>query len=93
MVEIKNEYNDKGGRFVIYELEQFAGELTYVWAGNIIIIDHTEVGDGFSGKGYATKLVMEAVAFARKHEVKIMPLCPYAKSVFDKDPNLVDVSI
>lgn len=34
---------------------------------------------------------MAAVDFARAQQLKIMPLCPFAKSVFDKEPSLADV--
>lgn len=34
---------------------------------------------------------MFAIDFARENQFKIMPLCPFAKSVFDKSPDLNDV--
>lgn len=92
MIEVKREDDGKKGRFVIYEAGQLAGELTYVWAGDEkLIIDHTEVFEGYSGKGYAKQLVMEAAAFAQDNNLKIVPLCPYANSVFIKDPDLADL--
>jgi hypothetical protein len=30
------------------------------------------------------QLVKKAVDYAREKQIKIMPLCPFAKSVFDK---------
>jgi uncharacterized protein len=33
---------------------------------------------------------MAAVELARKNSVKIIPLCPFAKSVFDKTPEIRD---
>ena len=69
-----------------------AGEMTYTWAGaDKFIIDHTEVDDAFSGQGVGKQLVMAAVDFARTKHVKILPLCPFAKSVFDKEPSIEDV--
>ena len=66
--------------------------MTYVWAGaNKIIIDHTEVDDSLRGQGAGKSLVMEAVNFARAEKIKILPLCPYAKSVFDKTEEIRDV--
>src|SRR5690606_26842770 len=86
MTRLEREDNGKKGRFIIYEDEKFAGEMTYTWAGTgKFIIDHTGVEEGFNGKGYGRQMVMEAVEFARKEEVKILPLCPYAKRVFDKN--------
>jgi predicted GNAT family acetyltransferase len=37
------------------------------------------------------KLVAAAVAYAREHGVGILPLCPFAKSVFDRTPEYADV--
>jgi len=87
------QFNDeKKGGFKAIEDEKVAGEMTYVWAGpGKIIIDHTEVNPDFSGKGVGKKLVLEAVKYARDTKVKILPLCPFAKSVFDKNPDLQDV--
>ncbi len=57
------------------------------------IIDHTEVNEAFGGKGYGKQLVMKAVEFARKQEIKIIPLCPFAVRVFAKDPDIQDVKL
>lgn len=92
MTIIKREDNGKKGRFIIYENGEEAGEMTYTWAGeNKFIIDHTGVEQRFGGKGYGKQLVMEAVKLAREKEVKILPLCPYAKKVFDSDDSLNDL--
>ena len=66
--------------------------MTYVWVDDYkIIIDHTEVDPLYIGKGYGKDLVMEAVKFARKQDIKIISLCPFAKKVFDKNPDIQDV--
>ena len=66
--------------------------MTYTWAGDSkFIIDHTEVSPDFNGKGVGKKLVMAAVDYARANNVKIIPLCPFAKSVFDKVEEIRDV--
>ncbi|PHQ30327.1 MAG: GNAT family N-acetyltransferase [Leeuwenhoekiella sp.] len=92
MTRVEHEQNERKGRFVIYEDAVFAGEMTYTWAGTgKFIIDHTGIEEGFNGKGFGKKLLEQAVAFAREQEVKILPLCPFAKAQFDKDKNLADV--
>ncbi len=92
MVKIEREDNGKKGRFVIYEDDEFAGEMTFTWAGKEkFIIDHTGVEEKFGGKGFAKQLVMAGVDYARKNDLKIIPLCPYAKSRFDKDKSIADV--
>lgn len=69
-----------------------AGRMTYTWAGaDKIIIDHTEVNPEYRGENIGENLVMEAVKFAREKQIKIMPLCTFAKSVFDKNQDIKDV--
>ena len=66
--------------------------MTFVFAGeDKIIIDHTEVNEGNNGKGYGKMMVAKAVEFARRKNIKIIPLCPFAKSVIDKTPEFQDV--
>ena len=92
MIEIKREDNGKKGRFIIFENGQLAGEMTYVWAGELMfIIDHTGIKENYSGRGFGKKLVIEAVEYARTNDLKILPLCPFAKKVFDNDNEIQDV--
>jgi hypothetical protein len=92
MVTIEQDEDGKKGRFAIYEDGEFAGEMTYTWAGtNKFIIDHTGVEEAFGGKGYGKMLLMKAVEFAREKGIKILPLCPFAKAEFDKNVEISDV--
>ncbi|MBX2901070.1 MAG: N-acetyltransferase [Cyclobacteriaceae bacterium] len=80
------------GAFVLVEANEHVGEMTYSKAGsNLLIIDHTEVADKLRGQGAGKNLVLEAVAYARKNNLKILPLCPFAKAVFNRSPELHDV--
>ncbi len=91
-MQVENEYNDKKGEFYILENGKKIAVLEYVFAGpNKFIIDHTEVAINQEGKGLGKTLVKAAVDFARQGNYKILPLCPYAKSVFDKTPEYAEV--
>ncbi|KIA85804.1 GNAT family N-acetyltransferase [Flavobacterium sp. AED] len=82
----------KKGYFRASDNEIEAGRMTYTWAGtDKFIIDHTEVNDAFAGQSVGKKLVMEAVQYARLNNLKILPLCPFAKSVFDKTEEIQDL--
>lgn len=84
--------NEKKGAFRAMDGETTAGEMTYVWSGpGLMIIEHTEVDDAYNGKGIGKQLVMKAVEFAREQNIKILPLCPFAKGVFDRVPEIHDV--
>ncbi|KOY84514.1 hypothetical protein AD998_20165 [bacterium 336/3] len=91
-MEIKQNDNGKKGMFFIEEDNQTLAEMTYVWAGtNKIIIDHTQVDEILKGKNAGKQMLAKAVEFARQNNLKIMPLCPFAKSVFDKVKEFSDV--
>ncbi|WP_337965157.1 GNAT family N-acetyltransferase [uncultured Flavobacterium sp.] len=91
-MEIQQTNDTRRGYFEAIEDGKEAGKMTYTWAGDSkFIIDHTEVSPDFNGKGVGKKLVMAAVDYARANNVKIIPLCPFAKSVFDKTEEIRDV--
>ncbi|MFI0491982.1 GNAT family N-acetyltransferase [Flavobacterium sp.] len=86
------ELNDKNGFFYVSVDGKQEAKMTFVFAGNDkIIIDHTEVNPGNYGKGFGKKMIIKAVEFAREKNITIIPLCPFAKSVFDKNPEYRDV--
>lgn len=90
--EIQLEINDRKGFFYIEVNGKIEAKMTFVFAGpDKIIIDHTEVNEGNNGKGYGKKMVAKAVEYAREKNIKIVPLCPFAKKVFDKTPEFRDV--
>ncbi len=92
MMTIQQTDDGKKGAFYIEENGERLAEMTYVWAGSgMFIIDHTEVSEKLAGKGAGKQLVAKAVAYAREKNIKIKPLCPFAKAVFDKTPDYHDV--
>ncbi|QLC65190.1 N-acetyltransferase [Flavobacterium sp. LPB0248] len=91
-MEIQQINDIRKGYFEAIEEGKEAGKMTYTWAGDSkFIIDHTEVSPDFNGKGVGKKLVMAAVEYARTNNLKIIPLCPFSKSVFDKVEEIRDV--
>lgn len=56
-----------------------------------MIIEHTEVDDSLAGKGVGKELLAAAVDYARKQQMKIIPLCPFARAMFNKTPAYADV--
>ncbi|MCH7409966.1 N-acetyltransferase [Belliella sp. DSM 111904] len=91
-MEIEQINHESKGYFKAIDDGKEAGRMTYSWAGEQrIIIDHTEVNPEFKGQSVGKKMLMTAVEFAREKNIKILPLCPFAKSVFDKTPEIRDV--
>ena len=91
MEPITHERSGHRGAFVWIEDGKRLAELTYTVAGTRVIIDHTSVDDALRGKGAGRVLVEAAVQWARADNVRLMPLCPFARSVFDKTPEYADV--
>ena len=56
-----------------------------------MVINHTQVFDGYEGQGIARQMVMAAVDFARKNGRKIIPVCSYAKAVLTRTDEYHDV--
>ena len=53
--------------------------------------DHTEVNTGNEGKGFGKKLLFKAIEYARKNNLKIIPVCSFVKSVIEKTPEFKDI--
>ncbi|MBC7912653.1 MAG: N-acetyltransferase [Pyrinomonadaceae bacterium] len=69
-----------------------AGMMTYSIAGaELIIIDHTEVEPAYNGKGVGKQMLYKIVEMAREKNIKIIPLCPFAASMFKKSGAIKDV--
>jgi predicted GNAT family acetyltransferase len=90
---IEHEQTGHRGAFFVEEEGKRLAQLTYTVAGTKIILDHTEIDDSLRGTGTGRKLVAAAVDWAREEDVRLMPLCPFARSVFDKTPNFADVLV
>lgn len=89
---IKSKENESKGSVYVEQDGKKLAEMTYSIASvNLIIIDHTEVDETLKGTGTGKQLLMIIIDKARKDNIKILPLCPFAKSVFDKDESLKDV--
>ena len=91
MNEIQHEHSGHRGAFFLERDGERLAQMTYTVAGSRVIIDHTDVDDRLRGTGTGRKLVEAAVEWARKEKTQLMPLCPFAKSVFDKTPAYGDV--
>lgn len=81
---VRQERGASGGRWTIV-VDGHEAEMTYSRASaTLIIIDHTEVPDALRGRGAGQALVLRAVEDARRDGFKIIPLCPFARSQFER---------
>ncbi|MDP4097685.1 N-acetyltransferase [Paenibacillus sp. P96] len=79
-------------RFLISDHDAMIAEMTYVVSSaSLYIIDHTFVDAAYRGQGLGDLLLEEMVKYARENEIKILPLCPFAKGRFQERAELRDV--
>ena len=93
MEMIEHEQQGHRGAFFVERDGRRLAQLSYTVAGTRVILDHTEVDDALRGAGTGRKLVAAAVDWAREEDVQLLPLCPFARSVFDKTPEFGDVLV
>ncbi len=91
-MDIQHREGQSKGSFFIEEAGEVLAEITYSKAGETkIIIDHTEVSKELRGENVGKILVEQTIEYARKNGLKVIPLCPFAKSVIERDVSLQDV--
>jgi uncharacterized protein len=67
-------------------------ELVYTHRGpRLISADHTESPDALRGTGAARALVEALIADARATPFHIIPICPYVRALYAKNPDWQDV--
>lgn len=92
-IEIRLEESDTKGRYLAtFPDTQGKGEMSFSKAGaELIIVDHTEVDDSLRGRGVGAALAARLVADMRERGVKIVPLCPFFRSVAERHPEWADL--
>ncbi len=70
------------------------GEITFVRVGiDKFIIDHTHVSDDFKNSKIGLNLVRHVCALARRQHRKIIPMCPFARAMFNRYSEFDDVRL
>jgi predicted GNAT family acetyltransferase len=88
MSEVKLSLNEKNaGHFYIMEGNERLGEMEVSISGENLTVYHTEISEKAEGKGYAKKLLNEMVAYTRKNNLKVIPLCPFVHAQFKRHPD------
>ncbi|WP_153797702.1 GNAT family N-acetyltransferase [Foetidibacter luteolus] len=79
--------DEKGnGHFFIAGDEGRAAEMVVHVAADHLTVYHTEVAPEYEGKGLAKELLAAMVGYARKHQLKVIPLCTYVQAQFKRHP-------
>lgn len=82
----------RGLFYIPGEEEDRLAELAYtVTEDGKMIIEHTEVDEQLRGQNVGYEMVHAAVEHARQYQMRVIPVCPFAKAIFDKKPDFADV--
>lgn len=78
-------------RFELYEGHIRLGLLQYQRAGEVLVVEHTEVDPRYQGKGYAGQLVRAVLDQARSEHRRAIVVCPFAKEWLRRHPEYVEL--
>ena len=77
--------NEKERRFEI-KLNDKLAFIPYNIKDDLIALFHTEVPGEYGGKGLGTKLALYALNYAKDHQLKILPYCPFISKYIKEHP-------
>lgn len=81
------EFEKGNNRFYKEEGDKLLAEITYVPNGDVVKVDHTFVDPSLRGQGVAEQLVDRVVTEMESEGKKIIPLCPYVVTLFERKPD------
>ncbi|HEY8934845.1 MAG TPA: GNAT family N-acetyltransferase [Cyclobacteriaceae bacterium] len=84
-IQLKINDNGKGSFFIDNDGDRLA-EMVIGVSGDNLTVYHTEVSDKLKGQGIASKLLETMVDYVRKHNLKVIALCPFVLAQFKKNP-------
>src|SRR3954469_13097098 len=74
------------GAFFVMDGENRLGEMVISVSGNKLTVYHTEVSTEAEGKGLAKLMLNAMTDYARKNQLKVIPLCPFVHAQFKRHP-------
>jgi predicted GNAT family acetyltransferase len=78
-------------KFTIAVDGKTVGLTEYADEGRSRVFPHTEVNDGFEGRGLGSIVIGEALAQTRAEGLRIVPQCPMVVAYVDKHPEYADI--
>ena len=90
MADVQVRNNEAAGRFEVEQDGQVAfAEYRLLQSG--ILFPHTLVPEALEGRGIASAIAEEALAFARERGLKVMPTCTFFAGYIAKHPEHHDL--
>lgn len=92
MTEVTHTKEGKRGSFNYHLEGNRLAEMVYSMEDeNVMIIEHTEVDESLRGQGIGRKLQESLVDYVRMNNIKVVPICPFAKTTFQRMKEWQDV--
>lgn len=82
--------NSVYGEVLLFSNEKQAGKMDISVSDGKLTVFHTEVNSEYEGQGFAKLLLNQLVSYAKEHQLKIVPLCPYVLLQFKRHPGEYD---
>lgn len=79
------------GRYVLSVDGTEAGVVAYRLRGDRLIVDHTEVGERYEGRGLGGRLARRVIDDARDRGLRLVPRCPFFRSYLERHPEHADL--
>ena len=76
-------FEPEQNRSAAYIDGKYAGECEFTVEGSVWSITHTGVDPAYGGRGIAKLLVLKVIEEARKQQVRINPICSYARRMIE----------
>lgn len=76
----------KEDKIELIQEDKVVGKIEFVKDDNELTITHTIVNPLFRGQGIAKILMEKVIELAKEKGLKIIPVCSYATSYFEKNP-------
>lgn len=89
-MEIHHKKGPEQGKFFIEKDGKQLAALVYYKNGRTMAIEHTEVDKSFRGENIGYELVHRSVEYAQEQGWTVVPVCPFAKALFEKNPEWRD---
>jgi hypothetical protein len=84
------ERDEESSRFVVHADGHLA-VLEYQLFSDKVVFTHTEVPRELEGRGVGASLARTGLDWARAHELRVVPICPFVAAYIGRHPEYVEL--
>lgn len=91
LAELEISHNPAENRFETW-IEGRLSKLDYLLNGATIVMTHVGVHPDDRGQGVAAKLTEVALAYAREHSLRVIPMCSYVAAYIRRNSQYTELT-